>query len=314
MQMGTNVIFIKKIKYWGFDLKESLAYRQKDTVSLLSIFNLRRFFLMKELQIFKNAEFGSIRTMTLNGEPYFVGRDVAEILGYANASKAVLAHVDEEDKTFLMLDIADSQNGNVPVGQSKTALINESGLYSLILGSKLPGAKKFKRWVTSEVLPAIRKHGLYAVDEVLADPDMLIQALMELKQERENNKALQQLVAVQNQQITEMKPKASYYDVVLNCKDLVAISVIAKDYGWTANHMNQYLHEKGVQFRQGKKIWLLYQKYAEMGYTSTKTHSYSGSDGTPHSRPHTYWTQKGRLFIYGLLKEDGILPIMEQEE
>lgn len=313
MQMGTNVIFIKKIKYRGFDLKESLAYRQKDTVSLLSIFNLRRFFLMKELQIFKNAEFGSIRTMTLNGEPYFVGRDVAEILGYANASKAVLAHVDEEDKTFLMLDIADSQNGNVPVGQSKTALINESGLYSLILGSKLPGAKKFKRWVTSEVLPAIRKHGLYAVDEVLANPDMLIQALMELKQERENNKALQQLVAVQNQQITEMKPKASYYDVVLNCKDLVAISVIAKDYGWTANHMNQYLHEKGVQFRQGKKIWLLYQKYAEMGYTSTKTHSYSGSDGTPHSRPHTYWTQKGRLFIYGLLKEDGILPIMEQE-
>lgn len=268
---------------------------------------------MKELQIFKNAEFGSIRTMTLNGEPYFVGRDVAEILGYANASKAVLAHVDEEDKTFLMLDIADSKNGNVPVGQSKTALINESGLYSLILGSKLPGAKKFKRWVTSEVLPAIRKHGLYAVDEVLANPDMLIQALMELKQERENNKTLQQLVAVQNQQITEMKPKASYYDVVLNCKDLVAISVIAKDYGWTANHMNQYLHEKGVQFRQGKKIWLLYQKYAEMGYTSTKTHSYSGSDGTPHSRPHTYWTQKGRLFIYGLLKEDGIFPIMEQE-
>jgi len=311
--MGTNVIFIKKNKYRGFDLKESLAYRQKDTVSLLSIFNLRRFFLMKELQIFKNAEFGSIRTMTLNGEPYFVGRDVAEILGYANASKAVLAHVDEEDKTFLMLDIADSQNGNLPVGQSKTALINESGLYSLILGSKLPGAKKFKRWVTSEVLPAIRKHGLYAVDEVLADPDMLIQALMELKQERENNRALQQLVAVQNQQITEMKPKASYYDVVLNCKDLVAISVIAKDYGWTANHMNQYLHEKGVQFRQGKKIWLLYQKYAEMGYMSTKTHSYSGSDGTPHSRPHTYWTQKGRLFIYGLLKEDGILPIMEQE-
>ncbi len=264
---------------------------------------------MKELQIFKNAEFGSIRTMTLNGEPYFVGRDVAEILGYANASKAVLAHVDEEDKTFLMLDIADSKNGNVPVGQSKTALINESGLYSLILGSKLPGAKKFKRWVTSEVLPAIRKHGLYAVDEVLANPDMLIQALMELKQERENNKTLQQLVAVQNQQITEMKPKASYYDVVLNCKDLVAISVIAKDYGWTANHMNQYLHEKGVQFRQGKKIWLLYQKYAEMGYTSTKTHSYSGSDGTPHSRPHTYWTQKGRLFIYGLLKEDGIFQL-----
>lgn len=264
---------------------------------------------MKELQIFKNAEFGSIRTMTLNGEPYFVGKDVAEILGYSNTKDAIASHVDAEDRTLIQR----SEIATLEIPNRGLTVINESGLYSLILGSKLPGAKKFKRWVTSEVLPAIRKHGLYAVDEVLANPDMLIQALMELKQERENNKALQQLVAVQNQQITEMKPKASYYDVVLNCKDLVAISVIAKDYGWTANHMNQYLHEKGVQFRQGKKIWLLYQKYAEMGYTSTKTHSYSGSDGTPHSRPHTYWTQKGRLFIYGLLKEDGILPIMEQE-
>ena len=130
---------------------------------------------------------------------------------------------------------------------------------------------------------------------------------------KKQNLELLETVAVQNQQIAEMKPKASYYDVVLNCKDLVAISVIAKDYGWTANHMNQYLHEKGIQFKQGKKIWLLYKEYAEMGLTSTKTHTYSGSDGSTHSRSHTYWTQKGRLFIYDLLKKDGILPIMEQE-
>ena len=131
---------------------------------------------------------------------------------------------------------------------------------------------------------------------------------------KKQNLELLETVAVQNQQIAEMKPKASYYDVLLNCKDLVAISVIAKDYGWTANHMNQYLHEKGIQFKQGKKIWLLYKEYAEMGLTSTKTHTYSGSDGLTHSRSHTYWTQKGRLFIYDLLKKDGILPIMEQED
>lgn len=265
---------------------------------------------MNELQIFKNAEFGSIRTTTINGEPYFVGRDIAEILGYSNTKDAISTHVDEEDRTVIQR----SENTTLEIPNRGLTVINESGLYSLILSSKMPNAKKFKHWVTSEVLPAIRKHGVFAVDEVLANPDVLINALMELKKEREEKSALQQIVAIQNQQIIEMKPKAIYYDVVLNCKDLVAISVIAKDYGWTANHMNQYLHEKGIQFKQGKKIWLLYKEYAEMGLTSTKTHTYSGSDGSAHSKPHTYWTQKGRLFIYDLLKKDGILPIMEQED
>ena len=261
---------------------------------------------MSELQIFKNAEFGSIRTLTINGEPYFVGRDVAEILGYSNSRKALADHVDEEDKGVTKCDTLG--------GTQEMTVINESGLYGLILGSKLPTARKFKRWVTSEVLPAIRRHGVYAVDEVLANPDMLIEALLQLKAEREINQELKETVAVQNQQIVEMKPKASYYDVVLNCKDLVAISVIAKDYGWSANRMNQYLHQKGVQYKQGNKIWLLYQKYAEMGYTNTKTHSYPGNYGTMHTAVHTYWTQQGRLFIYELLKSDGILPTMEQED
>lgn len=260
---------------------------------------------MSELQIFNNAEFGSIRTLMINDEPYFVGKDVAEILGYTNPQKAIRDHIDEEDKTV---------NESFTVNGTKGILINESGLYSLILSSKMPNARKFKRWVTSEVLPTIRKHGVYAVDELLNDPDMLIAALTKLKAEREKTNALMATVAVQNQQIVEMKPKASYYDVVLNCKDLVAISVIAKDYGWSANRMNQYLHDKGIQYKQGNKIWLLYQKYAEMGYTSTKTHSYPGSDGTMHTKVHTYWTQQGRLFIYGLLKADGILPTMEQED
>ena len=258
-----------------------------------------------ELQIFNSIEFGSIRTTIVDGEIMFVGKDVADILGYQNGSRDINRHVDEEDRFKVMFF-----DGNQ---DKETIIINESGLYSLILSSKMPNAKKFKRWVISEVLPTIRKHGVFAVDEVLTNPDILINALTELKREREEKSVLQQTIAIQNQQIIEMKPKASYYDVVLNCKDL-AISVIAKDYGWTANHMNQYLHEKGIQFKQGKKIWLLYKEYAEMGLTSTKTHAYNGSDGSTHSRPHTYWTQKGRLFIYDLLKKDDILPIMEQED
>lgn len=129
---------------------------------------------------------------------------------------------------------------------------------------------------------------------------------------RSQNTELADTVAIQNQQIIEMKPKVSYYDVVLNCKDLITISVIAKDFGKSARWMNRYLHDKKVQFKQGE-IWLLYQKYAEKGYTSTKTHNYAGADGEQHIKPHTYWTQKGRLFIYDLLKADGIIPLIEQE-
>ena len=129
---------------------------------------------------------------------------------------------------------------------------------------------------------------------------------------KHQNAELLDTVAVQNQQITEMKPKVSYYDVVLNCKDLVAISVIAKDYGWSANRMNRYLSDNGVQYKQGK-IWLLYQRYAEKGYTSTKTFSTPGGDGDLHNHVHTYWTQAGRLFIYGMLKAEGIVPLIEQE-
>ena len=256
-----------------------------------------------EIQVFNNAELGEVRTTVIDGEVMFVGKDVAEILGYQNGSKALADHVDEEDKLY-----NDSLSS---LGQRGGWLINESGLYGLILSSKMPNAKKFKRWVMAEVLPAIRKHGVYAVDEVLQNPDVLIQALTELKKEREEKEKLKETVAVQNQQITEMTPKAGYYDVVLNCKDVISTTEIAKDYGWSAKKMNAYLHEKKIQFKQGK-IWLLYQKYSEQGLTSTKTSVYNGRDGLSHSSIHTYWTQKGRLFIYELLKKDGILPIMER--
>ena len=259
-----------------------------------------------ELQVFSNAEFGSVRSIMVNNEPYFVGKDVATILGYAKPLNALATHVDEDDS--LKQGLIDSMGR-----QQDTILINESGLYSLILSSKLPNAKKFKRWVTSEVLPAIRKHGVFAVDTMLNDPDAMIAALQAYKEERQRRLLLESENAVQKQQLLEMKPKVSYYDVVINSPDLISITEIAKDYGWSAKHMNGYLHSKGIQYKQGDRIWILYQKYAEQGLTSTKTHAYLTGDGSTHTKVHTYWTQKGRLFIYDLLKKDGILPLIEKE-
>ena len=258
---------------------------------------------MNELKIFENPDFGKVRTMEINGEPYFVGKDVAEILGYSDTNKAISMHVDEDDKL--------NDKTASSLGQRGGWLINESGLYSLILSSKLPKAKEFKRWVTSEVLPSIRKHGLYATEELISNPDIAIAAFQALKEEREKNRKLTDTVAVQNQQIAELQPKASYYDVVLNCKDLLSITEIAKDYGKSAKWLNNYLHENKVQYKQGN-IWLLYQNHAEKGYTNTKTQTFNGNDGNVHTKVHTYWTQKGRLFIYDLLKSKGIVPIIER--
>ena len=260
---------------------------------------------MNELKIFDNQELGQIRVIEQDGEPWFVGKDVTDILGYSNSRKAIGDHVDEEDKGVTKCDTLG--------GKQDLTMINESGLYSLILSSKMPNAKKFKHWVTADVLPAIRKTGMYATEELLENPDLAIQAFTALKLEREKNKKLNTTVKVQEQQIMELQPKASYYDLVLNCPDLLSVTVIAKDYGKSAKWLNNFLKEHKIQFKQGG-IWLLYKEYAEKGYTSTKTHTVNGNDGKQHSKVNTYWTQKGRLFIYALLKNEGILPIMEQEQ
>lgn len=155
------------------------------------------------------------------------------------------------------------------------------------------------------------------VEEAWNSPEAIMARALQFANQQlarlsKQNMALTETVAIQNQQITEMKPKVSYYDVVLNCKDLISTSAIAKDYGKSAIWMKRYLHEKGVQFKQGD-IWLLYQRYAREGYTSTKTHTYPGTNGETHTRVHTYWTQKGRLFIYELMKSDGYTPLIERE-
>ena len=260
---------------------------------------------MNELQVFHNDEFGSVRTLTINGEPYFVGKDVADILGYSNTRDALSRHVDDEDKNSVVI------HDGIP-GNPNQVVINESGLYSLILSSKLPAAKRFKRWVTAEVLPSIRRHGMYAIDEIIANPDLGIAALQALKAEREKRIALTAQVAMQSQQIAEMRPKVSYYDLVLSCPDALPITILAKDYGWTAQQMNKFLHKQGVQYKL-QKTWLLYARYQDKGYTHSETYPYTDHNGTVHNSINTKWTQSGRLFIYELMKAAGNLPLVEQD-
>lgn len=259
-----------------------------------------------EIQKFTNSEFGSVRTICIDGDVCFVGKDVATILGYSNPQKAIRDHVDAEDKTV---------NKSFSVNGTAVVLINESGLYSLVLSSKLPNAKKFKRWVTSEVLPSIRKHGAYMTEQTiakaLASPDFLIQLANQLKEEQEKNKQLETQVAVNNQIIGELKPKADYTDKILQNKGLVTITQIAKDYGFSGSYLNEVLHALKVQYKQSGQ-WLLYSKYQNCGYTHSETVNIVHSDGRPDVKMTTKWTQKGRLFLYELLKKEGFVPVIER--
>ena len=256
--------------------------------------------MMNNLQEF-NFKGKNVRTILLDGEPRFIGTDITKTLGYSNSRDALKRHVDDEDKSTVVIPDGTSGNPNKTV-------INESGLYSLILSSKLPTAKEFKRWVTSEVLPTIRKHGAYltdsAIEQTLTDPDYLIKLATQLKTEREGR-----LIA--EQQVAEDRPKVTYYDKVLANPSLVTITIIAKDYGMSGREMNAKLHELGIQYKQGK-TWLLYSKYQHNGWTHSDTTMVKRKDGTEKAVLNTKWTQKGRLGLYEVLKQHNIYPAIEQ--
>ena len=262
---------------------------------------------MKEMLNFSNPQFGEIRTTIINQEPWFVATDVCKALELSN-NRVAIERLDDDEKGVISTDTLG--------GKQNLTIINEPGLYSLVLGSRKPEAKAFKRWITHEVIPSIRRNGAYmtpdTIEKVLLDPDMIIGLATRLKEEQERTRLLSEQNAVQRQQIAELQPKASYYDICLNCSDLIPISTIAKDYGKSAIAMNALLHELGVQYRHGD-TWLLYQKYAQRGYTSTKTHVVYDYKGDPHTKVTTCWTQRGRLFLYDLLKQNGILPVIEAE-
>lgn len=255
---------------------------------------------MNEIRIFENETFGKIRVTEINNEPWWVLADVCKVLEIGN-SRMVASRLDKDELMSVKLTSGRQKR--------EMTVINESGLYAVILRSDKPQAKPFRKWITSEVIPSIRKHGAYmtpqALTQALSTPENLITLLQTLQSEQNKNKEL-------SAEIEVMKPKASYYDLVLNCKDLVPISVIAKDYGKSATWLNRYLREKKIQYRQGN-IWLLYQKYSDKGYASTKTNLVTDTGGVPHVREFLCWSQKGRLFIYKMLKNDGILPLMEHE-
>ena len=255
---------------------------------------------MTNITTFKNSEFGEIRTLEQNEKTLFCGSDAAKALGYAIPSKAVNTHCKGVSKV------------EVPTkgGMQQMLFIPEGDLYRLIVNSKLPSAEKFEGWVFDEVLPSIRKHGLYAKEELLDNPDLFISALQKLKAEKERVKFLELENAQHKQIIGELQPKASYYDLILQNKSVMPISQIAKDYGMSGKGFNQMLHDLGIQYRQSN-TWLLYQSYADRGYTQSKTYAIDAE----RSVMHTYWTQKGRLFLYDLLKNKrNLLPLIERKQ
>ena len=253
---------------------------------------------MNEIRTFENEQFGSIRTKMIDGEPWFVAKDVALALGYKNFRDAIKKHVDDEDKGVAKCDSLG--------GMQSLATINESGLYSLILSSKLPSAKDFKHWVTKEVLPSIRKYGAYFTDEtldrVMENSSEAETLFKKLKAEKLKNKELEETVSA-------LGDKADYYDEVLQSERLIPMTVIAKDYGMSATRLNGILNAFRIQYKL-RGTWCLYAPYQNMGLTKTKTMP------VPHSETGKtfiimYWTEKGRAFLYDFLKEQNIFPHSE---
>lgn len=246
-----------------------------------------------EIQIFKHEQFGEIRTMVdEKGEPWFVGKDVAEKLGYSNTRDSLKKHVDEQDKTTVA--ICDTGSNY----KSQAVIINESGLYSLILASKLPQAKAFKRWVTREVLPQIRKTGGYIPlkdgdGRELTDLEIMCRAMQIMK------KSIEQ----KDQLIAGLQPKADYVDEVLDSVDCLTMTQVAKGLGMTVHDLTKRLLQDSIIYEQSGQ-YMLYAPYARRGLATCRTHTHRDLFGTVRTRTYLVWTEKGKQFIHQLFKQD----------
>lgn len=248
---------------------------------------------MNEIQVFNNPTFGEIRTVTIQDEPWFVGKDVAQVLGYAKPQNAIAAHVDSDDKKVAPIQ------GTLG-GTQEMTIINESGLYSLILSSKLPSAKDFKRWVTSEVLPSIRKHGAYMTPETLQaailNPDTMIQLCNQLKAEQDRSRALE----VANAQLTVdkqiMQPKADYFDELVDRGTLTSFRETAKELGIPPKRFVDFLLEHKYIYRDGRGKLMPYER-KNKGFFALKE---SYNDKTQWSGTQTMVTPKGREHFRGM--------------
>lgn len=235
-------------------------------------------------------------------ETMFVAKDVCEILAYKNTSKAINDHTDEDDRCNISLERGGSQ-----------ILINESGLYSLVLRSKKPEAKVFKKWVTSEVLPSIRKNGMYAnqqtLEQLLASPDFAIKTLQKLKDEQDYNRTLQlekellqEVTAKQEAELQQSAPMVVYYQNVLASTSTYLTNQIAKEFGYAAHGFNKLLKQSGIQYKQGE-TWVLTAKYQNKGYTQTRTFSFTDSHGQTKTSMSTVWTEAGRKFLHDMVSQ-----------
>ncbi|WP_144488831.1 phage antirepressor KilAC domain-containing protein [Bacillus thuringiensis] len=262
---------------------------------------------MNRLQVFNNEEFGQVRTVTQGEDVLFVAKDICEVLKIKQSSVA-LKKLDEDEKAVI--------NIHTPGGSQDTWGINESGLYSLIMTSRKPQAKAFKKWVTSEVLPSIRKHGAYmtpnTINALLQDPDLIIGLASQLKQEQQARQVAEQKNLMLTQQIAENASKITYLDQILQSQDTVTVSQVAADYGLSAMRLNKILKEEKIQYKVNDQ-WLLYSKHQNKGYTKSKTVDVTHSDGSRSVKMNTRWTQKGRIFIHEILTKQGIIPEMDKE-
>lgn len=251
---------------------------------------------MNEMQAFNYKSF-QVRTVEINNEPWFVLKDVCAVLGISNHKMtAQRLDVDEVSQTYLTDSLGRKQ---------ETTVINESGLYHVILRSDKQEAKPFRKWVTSEVLPSIRKTGGYALPK---DYPTALRALADAEEQKLRLLAENQQQA---QVIADFEPIRQYVDTILESKGTMATSQIAADYGLTAQKLNKILHEGGVQ-RNVNGQWLLYAKYMGKGYTKSKTIQITRSDGRSDSVMQTQWTQKGRLMIHEILTTRGIEAVMDR--
>lgn len=255
---------------------------------------------MNELQIF-NSDLIPVYT-TSTGEQVVIGRELHEKLEIKTPYKDWFPRMCEygfEDGKDFSAFLSESSGGR----KAHQHILKFDMAKHICMIQRTEKGKAIRQKLI-DLEKAINHKDSYMIEDPIERAKVWIR-------EQEARKQLEMKNAIQSQQIQELQPKASYYDVVLNCKDLLSISKIAKDFGKSARWLNGFLHDAGVQYRQGD-IWLLYAKYQDQGYTSTKTQTFGGSEGEAHSRVHTYWTQKGRLFIYDLLKKEGVLPVMER--
>ncbi|MBS6748106.1 MAG: phage antirepressor KilAC domain-containing protein [Veillonella parvula] len=252
---------------------------------------------MTNLQIFNNDRFGQVRIVPVDGELMFVAKDVCDCLEITKHRDAI-SRLDSDERGSVKLD--------TPGGKQDIAAINEYGLYNLVLSSRKPEAKEFKRWITHDVIPAIRKTGSYS----MAIPQTLPEALRAYANEVESHNATKAIVAQQEQQIAEFKPVKDYVDKILSSKSCLTITQIAADYGMSAQELNKILHEAGLQRKVGDQ-WILYKQHMSKGFTKSETFTFCRSDGRLDSKITTKWTQKGRLEIHNILSSLDIHAVCE---